>query len=386
MSSKMIVPLADVSITDIEISQVNEAATKGMISGTGPHVQRFEELLASQVGRNHAIATNSGTMALVILLQALGIGHGDKVVVSSYTFVAPAAACRLAGATPVLFDIDRESWTIDVVKLESYLRLTDSKDIKAIIAVDLLGHPANYDALYEICRAHEIFLIEDAAQAHGSEFHSQSNLIQSNCGSFGHGSIFSFHANKTISCGEGGAILVDDYSLAEECRLIANHGMKASQPYHHTRIGQNGRLGNLQAAFGVGQLHRWSLLTHSRVETVARYCQHLSGLPGLLPRPITTQYSVEVVPWLMTLFVRLNEAGINARGLVQRLRDRGIDARMTWPPLHYPPHGEFYGGGNLSVSEEVSKNTFWLPTHQAMEEEVIEFVCQQIKEILIDGA
>ena len=384
MPYKIEVPLADVSTTDVEISQVTEAVSQGRISGTGPEVRRFEELLAAQVGRNHVIATNSGTMALVILLQALGIGHGDKVLVSSFTFVAPAAACRLVGATAVLVDINKESWTLDPERCESLINLYGDA-VKAIIAVDLMGHPADYDKLYRLAVKHELFLIEDAAQAHGSEYYSQNSLLQSNCGSFGHGSIFSFHANKTISCGEGGAILVDDYALAEECRLISNHGMKPSTPYYHTRVGRNGKLGNLQAAFGIGQMFRWESLIQKKIDTIETYCRHLSGLPGLLPRPITNQYSVKVIPWMMTLFVRPEEAGLDSNQLVSELRDRGIDARTTWPPLNLSPQGEFYLRASSPVSEEISANTLWLPTHQAMEEEVIEFVCQQIKEIL-DGA
>jgi len=381
----MKIPLADVSTTESEISQVRDALNRGMISGTGPHVKLFEDLLSQTVGRKYALATNSGTMALVVLLQALGIGSGDKVLVSSFTFVAPAAACRLVGATPVLVDIDKESWTIDPKKAEEVIHRLDGK-VKAIISVDFSGHPANYDALYNLCQKFGLLLVEDAAQAHGSKFRSKGKeLLQTSCGSFGHGSIFSFFANKTITCGEGGAILVDDEALANECRLIMNHGMDARMPYHHTRIGRNGRLGNLQAAFGCGQMFRWAELITGKVNTIAHYINKLSGLPGLLPRTTSTSYDIDMVPWLMTLFVDAETAGMSARQLTWRLQERGIDSRMTFSPLHHPPQNHFYGGGNLHVAEHISENTLWLPTHQLMSEEIIDHVCQQIREILING-
>lgn len=355
----MRVPLSRPDIGPLERRYVDDAITGGWISGSGGYVKRFEEAVQARLARSHAVAMSSGTQSLEILLQALGVGRDDEVVVPALTFAAPAAAVASSGALPVLADITEETWTIDPAAVASLI----TPKTKAIIAVDVMGHPCDYQAL----EALGIPIIEDAAEAHGSRYRGTLT------GKFGVASAFSFHANKAITTGEGGCVVTDDTELAEKVRLISNHGMSASRPYHHDVVGRNGRMTNLSAAVGLGQMERWEDLITGRFRTGTLYESHLPSA-GLTSRPVADW--AFVTPWLYTVLLTGRDRAVTA------LRDAGIDARAVWPAISDLP---IYKAGvrrPCPVASYISARAMWLPTWSAMGEEVICEVARHLRPVI----
>lgn len=359
----MRIPLSSVKLMPNAIELVKEALASGWISGTGEYVQRFEHDLAIQVHRKHAIACSNGTVAVEVALRALGIGPGDEVVVPALTFVAPAAAVRSVGAMPVFADVDEESWTLDVL-----YQLNDR--VKAIIAVDLLGHPFDYHyILSNRLRGAGIYLIEDAAEAHGARCRDDK------VGSLGDISTFSFHANKTVTTGEGGAIITDDSDLAHQVRLRVNHGMTTERPYWHDVIGTNARMTNLTAAIGVGHVYRWDDLVAARNLVAKKYDERLVDLfdqTELYRRPVAT-WATEAC-WLYTI------AHPNRQPIIDALRERGIDSRPIWTALPDLPLYRESCRGEYPVARKIAAEAFWLPTWAGMPDDVINEVCEVVRE------
>lgn len=355
------IPLSAISMSDLERRYVLEALDEGMISSSGPHVHRFEDQLAARVGVAHAVATASGTSALELLLRAMKIGPGDEVVIPALTFAAPALAVVLVGADPVFADITAETWTIDPGDVRNVL----SPKTRAIIAVDVLGHPCDYDELANL----GLPIIEDAAEAHGATYKGRQ------AGSFGIASIFSFHANKAITCGEGGCILTDESGLAERVRQLNAFGMRTDRRYWHTEIGCNHRMANLVAAFGLGQLERWDGLVAGRARVAAAYDHALCSLP-LERRPVA-DWAGEAV-WLYTV-------ASERRGAILAACDRkGIDARALWPSLPENPAFAKFAHGVCPRAQVVANRALWLPTWSDMPVEKVQTVAQAVAEAFVE--
>lgn len=350
----MRIPLSNVNLTHLERGYVLDALDTNWISGTGGYVTRFEDGLAYTLDRRYALAVSNGTVALELVLRALGIGPGDEVIVPAFTFVAPVAAVRSVGAIPVLVDIDPISWTLDVREVESAL----TRRTQAIIAVDLLGHPADYDRLYET--APDIPIIEDAAQAHGALYKG------SPVGSLGDVSTFSFHSNKGITTGEGGAVLTNDHDLAQRLRLIANHGMTSACPYWHEVVGTNYRMPNLSAAIGLAQVQRWNELIQARREIVDLYDQYL----GSKQRPVA-DYAV-CTPCLYAMCHSERET------IIHHLRSKGIDARPIWTAI--PDLPPYKSNLPFPIARQIANEAFLLPTWALMPEETIKEVAEAVLE------
>lgn len=359
----MRIPLSQPSITALEKRYVNEALEDGWISGTGNFVTRFENALAEKVGRKYAIAVANGTVALEVALRAMGIGAGDEVIVPALTFVAPAAAVRNVGATPVFADIYANTWNISA---GSVIKLTTEKT-RAIIAVDVLGNPCHYGYLDTINPV--IPVIEDAAEAHGAMYENRP------CGSFGGISTFSFHANKALTGGELGAILTDNPEMASLLRILVNHGMTSERPYWHDIVGTNARTNNLSAAIGLAQVERWNELTEKRQQVAAWYDEFLRETfeNTLLWRRPVADYASESC-WLYTLHhPQRNE-------IVGHLRARGIDSRAIWTPLCDLPVYKDSCRGEYEITRHVGYGAFWLPTFAAMTREQVREVAEAVKE------
>ena len=351
----MKIPLSNVNLTELEIGYAKDALESGWISGTGDYITRFERALAQKIGRKHVIAVTNGTVALELALLALGIAAGDEVIVPALTFAAPAAAVRAVGAIPVFADITSESWTIDPTEIR---RLVTSRT-KAIIAVDVLGHPCNYDSLLTL----GFPVIEDAAEAHGALYRGEP------VGGFGILSTFSFYANKAITTGEGGCTATDDDALAATMRLIGNHGMTRDRPYWHPVVGHNFCMTNVTAAIGSGQVERWSNLVAARNQVARRYDELLADLP-LLHRPVAC-WATEAC-WLYTVATPERECVLAA------LRRLGIDARAIWMALpDLPPYLDGRRG-DYRIARRIANSAFWLPTWADMPDEVIRYVADAL--------
>lgn len=341
------IPLSSVSLSQLEAQHAQDAISSGWISGSGNYVTHFEEQLTHRLNRTHAIATTNGTAALELALLGLGIATGDEVIIPALTFAAVASAVIAVGATPVFADVTEESWTLDPDAVRSLI----TPRSKAIIAVDLIGHPCNYDLLLQC----GLPIIEDAAEAHGALYRGQT------VGQFGVISVFSFHANKAITTGEGGCVATDDQALAERMRLIANHGMHASQPYWHTMAGKNYRMTNVTAAIGCAQLQRWDELIAARNAVAATYRTAFdfnARNRQIQDRPTASWATPSC--WLQCITVE------QAHGVVDQGRRNGIDMRTIWAPLHQQPAFRDYQHGPCLVSERISAKAILLPTWSYM--------------------
>ncbi|MBC2714994.1 MAG: DegT/DnrJ/EryC1/StrS family aminotransferase [Desulfobacteraceae bacterium] len=349
------VPLSTVCLGQSEKNYAINAVESGWISSSGEYVESFENAIAAQCGRKYAIAVSNGTVALELVLRAMNIGPGDEVIVPALTFVAPAAVVRSVGARPVFADITQSNWTIDP---EDVKRVVNSKT-QAIIAVDVLGHPCNYDRLFEL----GIPILEDAAQAHGALYKGKA------VGMFGVASTFSFHANKIITTGEGGCVLTDDKDLAHRMRIIAGHGMTKERPYWHPVVGSNFRMTNVTAAIGLGQAERWNELVAERDKVSLLYDQLLTGVDVTFrPREEWAKASC----WLYTVCNKKRERILNS------LRSDGIDARAIWPSLCSLPLYQNSVVGDYPIARAISQQAFWLPTWSAMPRETISFVANRL--------
>ena len=352
------IPLSSVNIGERERSYVHGALAEGWISGTGRYVTMFENRFSTKVQRRHAVAVANGTLALELALRALGIGPGDEVIVPALTFAAPAMSALAVGATPVPVDVTPESWTISPAATAAAI----GPATRAIIAVDVLGHPADYDALQEL----GVTIVEDAAEAHGAEYKGRP------VGSFGAISTFSFHANKTIATGEGGCACTDSATLAERMRVIAHHGMRPDRPYVHEVVGRNFRMTSLTAALGLGQLDRWDELVGARNSVSRRYEELLDGV-ACWPRPVApwARYAC----WLHTVVVD------ERQHVVEYLRAHGIDARGIWAALGDQPIVPGSSEGH-PMARWLAARALWLPTYATMTEVELRAVATTLSEAL----
>lgn len=349
------IPLSNVYLGGNEFQYVNDCLARSWISGTGDYVTRFEAALGEQIGMEHVIATANGTLALELALKGLGVGAGDEVIVPALTFAAPAAAVCNVGAKPVFVDVHQRSWTIDP------LQVVVTERTKALIAVDALGHPADYWMLREVMG--DVPIIQDAAEAHGALFCGQP------VGAQGDVSIFSFHANKGISTGEGGAVLTERDDLAEKMRVIHNHGMTPGQPYWHEVVGSNYRMSNLHAAIGLGQVERWDLLVDAR-RIIAKFYDAL--LPVMMGRRPACVWATPST-WLYCICLNNRFE----RDLVLgNLQAAGIDARALWRPLpEMPPYRD---GREYPCARAISDGVLLLPTWAGMTVEQVQTVVNVI--------
>jgi perosamine synthetase len=349
------VPLSGVSVSQAEIASVLTALDAGEVSGTAGDVGRFEKSLGLITGRRRAVAVNSGTSALEITLAAVGVGPGDEVIVPALTFAAPAAAARSLGADVVLCDVDPGSWTISPESCAAAM----SRRTRAIVAVDVFGQPCNFDALAALGPP----VVEDAAEAFGAEYRGRP------CGAHGVAAILSFHANKTVATGEGGAVLTDDDELAERVARLSAHGMRPGGGYRHGVAGRNVRMANLVAAFGVAQLSRWRELTARRNTIAAGYRGLLGDLPLGYANPVD---GGRPSCWLFT-------AATDRRDdLLRHLRNRSIDARAIWPSLDEQPFLASARTTDLTTARSLARECFWLPTFHDLTDEQIEWVAESV--------
>ncbi len=347
-------PLSSVDLGPLEQAYVREALESGWISSVGPFVERFESAVAQRIDRAHVVSTSSGSAALELVLRALEVGPGDEVIVPALTFAAPANAVISVGAVPRFVDVSSDTWTLDPRAAEDAI----GPRTRLIIAVDLLGHPCDFEALGAL----GVPILEDAAQAHGAALRGQP------VGSFGVASVFSFHASKAISTGEGGCVATDDAALARRLRVSNGHGMHRARPYRHVEPGHNYRMTNVAAAIGCAQLERWSELTEARRRVQRRYEAVLRDAP-VEHRPAGD--SVSPSTWVHAI-------GVDRRDeVLAACRAAEIDARAIWPIL--PRQPAFASAGHWPVAAGLADRVALLPTHARMGDDDVDRVAETIR-------
>lgn len=369
---EMYVPLSRPEITDLERAYVLEVLSTPDLS-LGPKLAEFEKKLAEYVGARHAIAVNSGTSALHLAIRALGIGEGDEVITTPFSFVASSNCILFERARPVFVDIDPDTLNIDVEAIEAKL----SERTKAILAVDLFGHPADWARLRDIADRHRIQLIEDSCEALGAEYRGTQ------AGTLGDIGAFAFYPNKQITTGEGGAIVTDDPEIAALCRSMRNQGRSiGDEAARHVRLGYNYRISDINCALGLAQLERIDEILMRRTEVAARYRERLDEVNGVEPPGVSPEVKMS---WFVYV-IRLTGASRRERDrVIDRLESRGISCGHYFQPIHLEPfYRNAFGHreGEFPVTEAMGERTIALPFYNRLTEAEIDYVVEGLREVL----
>jgi perosamine synthetase len=357
-------------LDDDEVREVAKVLSTGYLT-QGPKVAEFEGKLADLVSVKHAFAMSSCTTALHLALVALGIGQGDDVLVADYTFPATANVVVQQGARPILVDVHRDTYNIDVEEIER--RITPAT--RAIIPVHAFGLPASMNHVLDVAEKHGVSVIEDAACALGARFQDRA------CGTFGDLGCFSFHPRKSITTGEGGLIVTNDDTLAERIRILRNHGgLRREQYYQFDEAGYNYRMSDVQAALGVAQFRKLDWILNRRREFASQFSAKLSTVEGITapiePRDCRHTYQSYVV---------VIDPSYDRNQVIEEMRRRDIETTLGTYALHEQPffqNAYGYASGDLPNSSFLFHQALTLPLYPQMTSEDIDQVVQALREAL----
>ena len=352
--------LSPPDVRPLERQLVLDAIDSGWVAPAGPDLARFEDAIAEATGTAHAVALSSGTAALHLALLELGIGPGDDVLVSTFTFAATANVVRYVGARPVFIDAEASTWQMcpNLLADELAARAATNTLPKAAIVVDLYGQCADYGRIETILAAYDIPLVEDAAEALGATFAARK------AGSFGRCGVVSFNGNKLITSSGGGMLVTDDAHLADRARHLATQAREPVAHYEHTEIGFNYRLSNILAAFGRGQLMALGERIARRREIELRYRLALGEMPGVAFMPVGPNRSVN--HWLTVITVDPARAGHTAENLRVHLEGDDIESRPAWKPMHLQPVFAAMPARLNGVAERMFTTGLCLPSGSSM--------------------
>lgn len=364
------IPVMEPSLKGNEQKYVQDAMESTWIGGAGVYVDRIEREWAELCGTKECVVTSNGTVALHMALAALGVGPGDEVVVPALTYVATANAVRYVGAEPVFVDVDAKTWCMDPTRIEPAI----TRRTKGIMPVHLFGHPADMDAINKLAALYKLWTLADAAQAHLATYKGRS------VGSLADMATFSFHVGKIFTCGEGGAVTLDDPKMAKWLRMVRGHGMDPERRFFHPMTAFNYRLTNLQCAVLCAQLERRDKTIEQRKRFFTRYENGLQGTPG-----IGFHHSAEwavACPWVFCVTVNEKEYGCLRDQLIETLADSGIESRPFYYPLHtLPPYREQSAsrGDSCPVAEHLSQVGLYLPSSTDLTDEDVDYVCEVVR-------
>lgn len=365
------IPVNEPLISKNALKYVSDCIKTGWISSSGSYIKKFEDEFAKFVGVKHAITTTNGTTALHLALATLGIGKGDEIIVPSHTMMASAAAVVYTGATPVFVDVKRDSWNMDVDKMEQLI----NKKTKAIMPVHIYGLPVEMDPILKLAKKYKLYIVEDAAESLGAKYKNRMT------GSIGIIGCFSFYANKIVTTGEGGMITTNNNKLAQKARMLKDLAHSPKQRFLHNEIGYNYRMTNMQAALGLAQLEQVDKFIEHKEWMANLYNKNLSEIKGLtLP---TKSNDSNNVYWMYGVLVEKN-FGISRDKFRQKLFEKGIDTRTFFIPMHKQPALSKMGftkNSKCPISEEIGKIGFYLPSGLAITKKQINTVCTAIKDI-----
>jgi dTDP-4-amino-4,6-dideoxygalactose transaminase len=314
---------------------VLEAFRTNWIAPLGPHVDAFEHELCAYTGAPHAVALSSGTAALHLALEALGIGAGDEVWVSTLTFAASVFPLRYVGAVPVFVDADHSSWNMDPALLVDALHHAARRNAlpRAVVLVHLYGQCADVRPIADACAAHGVLLIEDAAEALGATYDGRA------AGTFSDVGFYSFNGNKIITTSGGGMLVTPHAQVAQRVRMLATQAREPVPHYEHRHVGYNYRLSNVLAGIGRGQLEQLEARVAARRAVFARYDASIGALPGLtlMPEASYGRSGIRSTRWLTTLTIDAAQFGVDHETVRVALEAQQIEARPVWKPMHQQP-------------------------------------------------
>ena len=365
------IPVNEPYIGKEELVNVIDCLESGWISSKGSYVTEFEDRFSTYCGVRHGISTTSGTTALHLAVAALGIGKGDEVIMPALTMIATAYAVVYSGAKPVLVDSEEETWNVDPSRIEG--KITDQT--KAIMPVHLYGHPADMDPILALAGKYNLYVIEDAAEAHGAEYKDRKAGGLSDIG------CFSFYANKIITTGEGGMLVTDNDEIADQARRLRDLAHSRERRFLHTEVGFNYRLTNLQAAIGVAQLKRIRQSIEKKRWMASLYDELLSSVEGI-KLPMEQRWARSVY-WMYAILIE-DSFGMSRDEFMRELKDRGIETRTFFIPMHQQPVFRkmgLFANESYPIAEKLSEKGLYLPSGLAITEEQIRYACEAIKEI-----
>jgi perosamine synthetase len=369
------VPVAGPWITDREVAYVAEAVRNDWYTHANDSIARFEAAFAEHIGVRHAVTLPSATSAIHLALAALGIGPGDEVIVPESTWIATAAPITYVGATPVFADVDPDTWCLSPESFAAAI----SPNTRAVIPVDLYGGMPDMDGIAKIATADGIAVIEDAAEAIGSEFHGRR------AGSFGDAAAFSFHGSKTMTTGEGGMLVTDRDDIHDRVRILRDHGrLPGDTLFRNAEVAFKYKMSSVQAALGLAQLERIDELVDRKRAIFDWYRRELADIPGvtLNEEPPNTRNSY----WMVTVIVD-PVYGRSKEQILVHLRERGIDCRPFFYPLSsleaYASLAASAGAAERNpVSYRISATGVNLPSALSLTQPDVARVCESLRDLL----
>ncbi|QHT70206.1 DegT/DnrJ/EryC1/StrS family aminotransferase [Rhodocytophaga rosea] len=360
------IPIYQPSVTELEISYAVDAVKNGWGENCYAYIKRFEKDFAAYTGSSYSLATSSCTGAIHLALAAMGVKAGDEVIMGDINWIASAAPITYLGAKPVFVDVLEDSWCIDPSKIEAAI----TEKTKVILAVDLYGNLAEMDQIVAIAKKHNLYVLEDAAEALGSVFRGKK------AGSWGDIGVFSFHGAKIMTTGEGGMLVTDNAALMERVRILSDHGRdpKVNRTFWMAELGYKYKMSNLQAAMGCAQLERVDELVNKRRDIFNWYTEYLADLPGIVLNP-EPSYTINCY-WMPTI-VFDKALNIEAHEVINYLKEQNIDSRPFFYPLSSLPM--FEKAEENKVSYNLYKRALNLPSNFSLTREDIKQVCQAIR-------
>jgi perosamine synthetase len=364
------IPLSEPDVGDAEVEAVVRVLRSGRLS-IGPQLERFEQAVADRAGRRFGIGVNSGTSGLHLALLAAGIGPGDEVITTPFSFIATVNVILYVGARPVLVDIDPESLNLDPRRAGA--AVTDRT--RAILPVEVFGNLQHFPAYETLAERHGLVLIEDCCEALGGQIQGRP------AGNFGQAGVFAFYPNKQITAGEGGVIVTDDRAVRDTCRSLRNQGRDGSDWLCHARMGYNYRLDEMSAALGRVQMQRLDEILQARQRVAEWYNQALSDVPGIHLPPMARQ-DPPPNSWFVYVVQLADGLGPEARDQVaESLGRAGIGCGKYFPPIHLQPYFQKISGyhpGDFPICEGIARRSLALPLSSKLRREQVQHVAAEL--------
>lgn len=368
------IPVCTPDLKGNELRYVTDAIRSNWISSQGEYIHKFEKKFAAYCDATYGVGVCNGTTALHLALRCIDIGPGDEVIIPSFTMIATAFAVCYTGAMPVFIDADPQTWNIDILKIEEKI----TPKTKAIIAVHIYGLPCNMSAIQKLAKKYKLYVIEDAAEAHGATISGKK------VGSLSDIATFSFYANKNLTTGEGGMVVTKNKSLYQKALYFKNlcFTLEDSRNYVHNDIGFNYRLSNLHAAIGLAQVEKADTYKKLRSTHGKLYRKLLSTVPGITVQEYdATTYSH--VFWMNGITIDHQKYGHTRDKLIKILADKGIETRKFFTGMHQQPALKKYGCNTTEkfpTTDHLTKNGLYLPSGSGLSIKQIKCICKIIQE------
>ena len=372
MNKNKKIPVFDIALGEKEKKYIKDCVDTSFI-GQGPYVKKLEERFSVFVDCKYGITTTSGTTALHLACAALGISKNDQVLVSSSTNMACPFAIDYCGAIPIPIDIEKETWQMDVSKIEEKI----NEKTKAIMVVHLFVHPVDMDPVVKIAKKHNLKIIEDCAESHGVEYKGKK------VGSIGDVGAFSFFANKTITCGEGGMVVTNSEKIGQKAKSLKNLSYGKVNKFMHDDIGFNYRLPNISAALGLGQFENIQTVFKEKDRIYKRYRKNLENVKGI-NIPEVRDWVTKYIMWVFNIYLDKNFP-ITRDELTKKLKEKNIDTRDAFVPINQQKilinKYKLFKEDDCPNANYIMENGLYLPSGNTITNEEIDYVCDEIKKV-----